>query len=90
MLKYILIAFVVGLILGINKKFLFFKKLKPVTFITLLLLFFMGYEIGNDSELISQLSNIGILAFFIAVFSIFGSVLFTGIYDKFRNKGIKK
>jgi hypothetical protein len=47
----------------------------------------MGYEIGNDESLISQIDEIGLTALYIAVFSIVGSILFTSIYEKFFKKG---
>jgi uncharacterized membrane protein YbjE (DUF340 family) len=87
MLWLILAAFVAGVVLGINQKLLFIKKLKPVSIITVLLLFFMGYEIGSDAQLVSRLPQIGIKAFLTAVFAIAGSVLFTTLYDKMSKKG---
>ncbi|BBE30838.1 hypothetical protein OSSY52_09790 [Tepiditoga spiralis] len=85
MLYLILFSFIAGLTLGIKGKLRFLKKYKPVTYITVLLLFFMGMDIGANKSLISQLPKIGLLAFFIAIFSIIGSILFTMIYEKARS-----
>ncbi|KAF2955301.1 LysO family transporter [Marinitoga sp. 38H-ov] len=91
MLYLILSSFILGFIIGMNKKLKIFKKINIVTFITILLLFFMGYEIGADKNLITQLSEIGYLAFFIALFSLIGSALLPTIYEKiFLDKGDKK
>lgn len=84
MLYLILFSFIIGLTLGIKGRLKLLKKYKPVTYITVLLLFFMGMDIGSNKSLISQLPEIGFLAFLIALFSILGSVLFTMIYEKIR------
>ncbi|WP_103077436.1 LysO family transporter [Petrotoga mexicana] len=86
MMVGILIAFSIGLFFGLKGRLKWLKKIKPVLWSTVLLLFFMGYEIGNDDTLISQIKEIGITALYIAVFSIVGSVLFTSIYEKFFKK----
>lgn len=86
MMVGILIAFSIGLFLGLKGRLKWLKKIKPVLWSTVLLLFFMGYEIGNDDVLIFQIKEIGITALYIAVFSIIGSVLFTSIYEKFFKK----
>ncbi|RLL85295.1 LysO family transporter [Petrotoga sp. Shatin.DS.tank11.9.2.9.3] len=86
MMVGILIAFSIGLFLGLKGQLKWLKKIKPVLWSTVLLLFFMGYEIGNDDVLIFQIKEIGITALYIAVFSIIGSVLFTSIYEKFFKK----
>ncbi|KLO21997.1 membrane protein [Marinitoga sp. 1197] len=83
MLWIILISFLVGMFLGMKGKLLFIKRYKPVTYITVLLLFFMGFEIGSDQDLISKLSEIGYLSLYIALFSIAGSMILTTIYEKF-------
>ncbi|KLO24587.1 MULTISPECIES: LysO family transporter [unclassified Marinitoga] len=83
MLWIILISFLVGMFLGMKGKLSFIKRYKPVTYITVLLLFFMGFEIGSDQDLISKLSEIGYLSLYIALFSIAGSVVLTTIYEKF-------
>jgi uncharacterized membrane protein YbjE (DUF340 family) len=91
MLYLILIAFVLGFILGMKGKLKFLKKINAVTYITVLLLFFMGYELGSDEKLIKQLSEIGYLSFLIALFAIIGSAILPTIYEKFiLNKGDKK
>ncbi|MBM7560198.1 LysO family transporter [Marinitoga litoralis] len=91
MLYLILIAFVLGFIIGMNGKLKFLKKINAVTYITVLLLFFMGYELGSDEKLIKQLSEIGYLSFLIALFAIIGSAILPTIYEKFiLNKGDKK
>lgn len=86
MLGYILLAFLIGMILGYKKKLNFLKKYKPVWIVTFLLLFFMGYEIGKDDNLFSRLSEIGYIAFLIAIFTIIGSYFFTSFYEKIINK----
>jgi len=86
MMVGILIAFSIGLFLGLKGRLKWLKKIKPVLWSTVLLLFFMGYEIGNDDTLISQIQEIGFTALYIAVFSIIGSILFTSIYEKFFKK----
>ncbi|SHE31166.1 Membrane protein of unknown function [Marinitoga hydrogenitolerans DSM 16785] len=90
MLWIILISFLTGLILGMKGKFIFIKKFKPVTIITVLLLFFMGFEIGSDQNLISKLPEIGYLALLIAIFSILGSVILTTLYEKMFIRSDKK
>ena len=87
MMLGILIAFIIGLFIGLKGWMKWLKKIKPVLWSTVLLLFFMGYEIGNDESLISQIDDIGLTAFYIAVFSIIGSILFTFVYEKFFKKG---
>ncbi|HOO74411.1 MAG TPA: LysO family transporter [Tepiditoga sp.] len=90
MLLMILTAFIVGLFLGTTGKLKFVRKFKPVTVITVLLLFFMGYEIGNDDTLISKLPEIGFKALLIAVFSVMGSIIFTAFYEKLLKRSDKK
>lgn len=82
----ILIAFLIGLFIGLKGWLKWLKKIKPVLWSTVLLLFFMGYEIGNDDSLISQIKEIGLTALYIAVFSIIGSILLTSAYEKFFKK----
>jgi len=86
MMVGILIAFLFGLFLGLKGWLKWLKKIKPVLWSTVLLLFFMGYEIGNDDTLFFQIKEIGFTALYIAVFSIIGSILFTSIYEKFFKK----
>jgi len=86
MMVGILIAFSIGLFIGLKGWLKWLKKIKPVLWSTVLLLFFMGYEIGNDDSLISQIKEIGFTALYIAIFSIIGSILFTSIYEKFSKK----
>ncbi|AEX84833.1 Membrane protein of unknown function (DUF340) [Marinitoga piezophila KA3] len=83
MLYLILAAFILGFVLGIKNKFQFLRKWNVVTIVTVLLLFFMGFELGSDKDLIQQLSEIGYLSFIIAVFAILGSALLATIYEKF-------
>lgn len=91
MLYLILMAFLLGFILGMKGKLKFLKKWNTVTIMTVLLLFFMGFELGSDENLIKQLSEIGYLSFLIALFAIIGSALLPTIYEKiFLNKGDKK
>ncbi|MDN5343819.1 MAG: hypothetical protein PWP28_2701, partial [Oceanotoga sp.] len=71
---------------GFKGRLKWLKKINPVLWSTVLLLFFMGYEIGNDDSLISQITEIGLTALYIAVFSIIGSIIFTSIYEKFFKK----
>ncbi|WP_121567346.1 LysO family transporter [Petrotoga sp. Shatin.DS.tank11.9.2.9.3] len=86
MMVGILIAFLIGLLIGFKGRLKWLKKINPVLWSTVLLLFFMGYEIGNDDSLISQITEIGLTALYIAVFSIIGSIIFTSIYEKFFKK----
>jgi uncharacterized membrane protein YbjE (DUF340 family) len=86
MMVGILIAFSIGLFMGLKGWLKWLKKIKPVLWSTVLLLFFMGYEIGNDDSLISQIKEIGFTALYIAILSIIGSILFTSIYEKFFKK----
>ncbi len=86
MMVGILIAFLIGLLIGLKGRLKWLKKINPVLWSTVLLLFFMGYEIGNDDSLISQITEIGLTALYIAVFSIIGSIIFTSIYEKFFKK----
>jgi len=86
----ILISFVVGILLGLTRKFEFLKKYKLVTIITVILLFVMGFEIGSDNELFEKLPEIGFSALVIALAGILGSVVFTSIFDKFKNKYLEK
>jgi uncharacterized membrane protein YbjE (DUF340 family) len=91
MLYLILIAFLAGFLLGMRGKLKILKKWNTVTIVTVLLLFFMGFELGSDENLIKQLSEIGYLSFLIALFAIIGSALLPTIYEKiFLNKGDKK
>ncbi|GAB6189414.1 hypothetical protein JCM30566_11530 [Marinitoga arctica] len=91
MLYLILISFIFGFILGIGKKLKILKKWNIVTIITVLLLFFMGFELGSDKNLIKQLSEIGYLSFIIAFFAIIGSALLPTIYEKlFLNRDDEK
>ncbi|WGS65118.1 LysO family transporter [Marinitoga aeolica] len=91
MLYLILIAFLIGFLLGMKGKLKFLKKWNVITISTVLLLFFMGFELGSDKNLIKQLSEIGYLSFLIALFAIIGSALLPTIYEKiFLNKGDKK
>ncbi|MDN5346275.1 MAG: hypothetical protein PWQ73_797, partial [Petrotoga sp.] len=48
MMVGILIAFLIGLLIGFKGRLKWLKKINPVLWSTVLLLFFMGYEIGND------------------------------------------
>lgn len=91
MLYLILIAFLIGFLLGMRGKLKILKKWNTVTVVTVLLLFFMGFELGSDKNLIKQLSEIGYLSFLIALFAIIGSALLPTIYEKkFLNKSDKK
>lgn len=91
MLYLILMAFLIGFLLGMKGKLKFLKKWNTVTITTVLLLFFMGFELGSDKNLIGQLSEIGYLSFIIAIFAIIGSALLPTIYEKiFLNKENKK
>jgi uncharacterized membrane protein YbjE (DUF340 family) len=55
-----------------------------------LLLFFLGLSVGTNQEVIQNLGKIGYEAVAIAVASIFGSVLLSGIIFKFLfNKNAK-
>jgi len=86
MLFFILGAFTFGMFLGYKGKLKFLKKYKPVTVVTVLLLFFMGYEIGGNDELFSRLSEIGLIALLIAIFAILGSFIFTAFLEKLMKK----
>ncbi len=86
MLFFILGAFAFGMFLGYKGKLKFLKKYKPVTVVTVLLLFFMGYEIGGNDELFSRLSEIGLIALLIAIFAILGSFIFTAFLEKLMKK----
>ncbi|KUK80952.1 MAG: Uncharacterized protein XD96_1322, partial [Petrotoga mobilis] len=70
MMVGILIAFLIGIFIGLKGWLKWLKKIKPVLWSTVLLLFFMGYEIGNDDTLLFQIKEIGFTALYIAVFSI--------------------
>jgi len=86
MIAGILIAFLIGFLFGLKGKLKWLKKYKSVLLSTVFLLFFMGYEIGNNDALVSQIKEIGVYALYIAIFSILGSVLFTSFYEKFFKK----
>ena len=82
MLLLILAAFVMGLFLGLKKRFGFLGKFKVIPLITLLLLFSMGTEIGQSQEIMDNLNSIGLNAFLIALFAVLGSFVVTLIFLK--------
>lgn len=82
MLLLILVAFVMGLFLGLKKRFGFLSKFKIIPLITLLLLFSMGTEIGQSQEIMANLNSIGMNAFMIAFFAVIGSFLVTLFFLK--------
>jgi uncharacterized membrane protein YbjE (DUF340 family) len=82
MLLMILLAFSVGMFLGIRKKLKILTKYKILPILTCVLLFSMGTEIGTSDEIFNNLTSIGFHAFLIAIFAVTGSFLATFIYTK--------
>ncbi len=80
-LLILLAAFVVGLIFGRKRK----MKYDFLMMSTIVLLFIMGYEIGNDKTLFDNLPSIGWISLLLALASIFGSV-FLAYFLKFFKK----
>ena len=83
MLFWIFAAFIIGFFVGKKGLLKFILKFNPITYITLILLFFMGYEIGSSKGLIEKIGKIGYLSILLAIASIIGSVLFTTLFDFF-------
>jgi len=82
----ILVAFIAGLWIGYKRRPTFFKKYKVVFWITLMLLFLMGYETGSNAELFESLPRIGWWALVIAVSGVAGGFLFVFLFEQAMKK----
>jgi len=82
----ILIAFIAGLWIGYKRRPAFFKKYKVVLWITLMLLFLMGYETGSNAELFEALPRIGWWALVIAVCGALGGFCFVFLFERVLKK----
>ncbi len=82
----ILVAFIAGLGIGYKKRPLLLKKYKIVFWITLMLLFLMGYETGSNAELFESLPRIGWWALVIAVSGVVGGFIFVFLFEQALKK----
>jgi uncharacterized membrane protein YbjE (DUF340 family) len=73
----ILISFGLGIGLSNVKKLKFINKYNFLMYTTAILLFIMGYQIGNNNELFKKLPSIGVISFELAVFAMLFSLLFS-------------
>jgi uncharacterized membrane protein YbjE (DUF340 family) len=73
----ILISFGLGIALSNIKKLHFINKYNFLLYSTAVLLFVMGYQIGNNDSLFKKLPSIGLISLELAVFAMFFSLLFS-------------
>jgi uncharacterized membrane protein YbjE (DUF340 family) len=83
-LLILLAAFAAGLFFGKKKK----MKYDFLMMSTVVLLFIMGYEIGNNKDLFDSLPSIGWISLLLALAAIFGSVFLTN-FVRFLKKDEK-
>ncbi len=76
----IIVAFGVGMFVGNRNIFKILYKYDFLMLSTVILLFVMGYEIGNNDKLFKSLPSIGLISLELSVAAVIGSLIVASIY----------
>ncbi len=77
-------ALIIGIVIGMKK---FSEKDKKhlqrsLNYLLLMLIFFMGAEMGSNSEIMVKLPEFGSIAIILALSTILGSIIFVYVAEK--------
>jgi uncharacterized membrane protein YbjE (DUF340 family) len=90
MIWWVLIVFFGGFFIGKFIKTEWIGKYKLILFLTMLLLFSLGLEIGSNDELFSKIDTILLYGVLIALAGSLGSFIFGYIAEKFSKRMVKE
>jgi len=90
MIWWVLIVFFGGFFIGKFIKTEWIGKYKLILFLTMLLLFSLGLEIGSNDELFSKIDTILLYGVLIALAGSLGSFIFGYIAERFSKRMVKE
>ncbi len=90
MIWWVLIVFFGGFFIGKFIKTEWIGKYKLILFLTMLLLFSLGLEIGSNDELFSKIDTILLYGVLIALAGSLGSFIFGYIAERFSKMMVKE
>ncbi len=84
---FLLAGIIVGFIFRSQTKLMTFSA-KATTFAVFLLIFFLGYSVGQNDAIVSALGELGWQAILLSSGSILGSLIFAGALYFFAFRGL--
>jgi len=82
----LILLFFAGFLTGRFLRTDWIRKYRVLIFLTFLLLFALGVEIGSNNDVVSKLESILLSSFAVSSFAVLGSFIFAIIFERVSKK----